>query len=524
MSSQDSQDIVTATTAIESAPDAKTRRYDRQLRLWAATGQSALESSRVLVISASATSSSILKNLVLPGIGHFTILDHAKVSHSDAGNNFFLEGSDSIGKYRSEEAVRLLSELNDGVEGRANTRTLEDILESQPEWITSFTIVIAHNLDHSLLHKLSALLWKDSRYPPLVAVRSAGFLADFYIQFHEHTIIESHSETSPSLRIDKPFPALRELALSLEYDKMDPTEHGHIPYVVILVRALEDWKKSHGNSLPKSYDERQQFKKGILALKMKGDEENFDEAEAQAYRCWTETKIPSEIAVLFSDPALSTDTLNTSTSPFFHLLAALKEFAAQSEIHTLPLTSTLPDMKSDTQNYIQLQRLYKARAEEEKQAFKSYLQVPVDDAMVDSFIKNAHALVVLRGKTWGAFDEDKGALAESLSTMPKETCIHLALSALSLLQASDTSVSPSAESIRAKMQSIVGQSIKLPDEADDAIGEIARAPFSELPNTAAFLGGMVAQEVIKMITKQYVPVKGYCVIDLIETWTGTIGA
>lgn len=108
--------------------------------------------------------------------------------------------------------------------------------------------------------------------------------------------------------------------------------------------------------------------------------------------------------------------------------------------------------------------------------------------------------------------------------MPKETCIHLALSALSLLQASDTSVSPSAESIRAKIQSIVGQSTELPDEADDAIGEIARAPFSELPNTAAFLGGMVAQEVIKMITKQYVPVKGYCVIDLIETWTGTIGA
>jgi amyloid beta precursor protein binding protein 1 len=139
------------------------------------------------VISASATSTSILKNLVLPGIGHFTILDHANVSHSDAGNNFFLEGTHSIGKYRAEETVRLLSELNDGVEGSADTRTLESILESHPEWITSFTIVVAHNLDHSLLRKLSALLWKDSRYPPLVVVRSAGFLADFYIQFHEHT-------------------------------------------------------------------------------------------------------------------------------------------------------------------------------------------------------------------------------------------------------------------------------------------------------------------------------------------------
>lgn len=26
-------------------------------------------------------------------------------------------------------------------------------------------------------------------------------------------------------------------------------------------------------------------------MKVKSDEENFDEAEAQAYRCWTETKV-----------------------------------------------------------------------------------------------------------------------------------------------------------------------------------------------------------------------------------------
>ena len=35
---------------------------------------------------------------------------------------------------------------------------------------------------------------------------------------------------------------------------------------------------------------------------------------------------------------------------------------------------------------------------------------------------------------------------------------------------------------------------------------------------------MVAQETIKVITKQYVPVKGYCIIDLVDTWTGVIGA
>lgn len=50
-----------------------------------------------------------------------------------------------------------------------------------------------------------------------------------------------------------------------------------------------------------------------------------------------------------------------------------------------------------------------------------------------------------------------------------------------------------------------------------------RAPTAELPTTAAFLGGIVAHEAIKMITKQYIPVTGHCVIDLIETSTAVIG-
>lgn len=69
------------------------------------------------MLSGTATSTSILKNLVLPGIGHFTILDSALVSNEDAGNNFFLEGPESIGKPRASEAVRLLRELNDSVDG-----------------------------------------------------------------------------------------------------------------------------------------------------------------------------------------------------------------------------------------------------------------------------------------------------------------------------------------------------------------------------------------------------------------------
>jgi hypothetical protein len=40
---------------------------------------------------------------------------------------------------------------------------------------------------------------------------------------------------------------------------------------------------------------------------------------------------------------------------------------------------------------------------------------------------------------------------------------------------------------------------------------------------AAILGGLVAQEAIKLITVQYASINAYCVVDLVETWTGVIG-
>jgi len=156
------------------------------LRLWATTGQSALESARVLVIGASATATSILKNLVLPGIGHFTLLDHAVVSPGDAGNNFFFEGPTSIGRKRAEEAVRLLAELNDNVDACADTRDVAEVLASDPSYFFGFSLIITHNLTPVLLIRLADLLWRNPSSAPLIPVRSAGFLAEFFVQFHTH--------------------------------------------------------------------------------------------------------------------------------------------------------------------------------------------------------------------------------------------------------------------------------------------------------------------------------------------------
>ncbi|PIL27214.1 hypothetical protein GSI_10358 [Ganoderma sinense ZZ0214-1] len=496
--------------------------------IWAASGQAALEACRILVVSSSATSTSILKNLVLPGIGHFSILDSAITSPADAGNNFFLNATYSLGKPRAQEAVPLLRELNESVQGEAVVKDLKLLLDTDQgrDWISSFSLVIAHNLNKDVLGQLSTLLWANSNGPPLISVRSAGFIAEFHIQYHEHCVSQSHSENAPSLRITRPFPALLALARSLDFQNMDPTAHSHIPFVIILVRATDDWRKSHNDSLPHTPAEKKEFKKNILSMRIKPDEENFEEAEAQAWRVWSEPAVPSDVQALFSLSTLPTAPHHNST--FHALLQSLSEFVKDpAGPGTLPINATLPDMKSDTKSYVQLQNLYRAQAEVEKAQFKELFAVKHPEIArtsnpeeVDSFVKNAHHIRVLRGKQWGAVDQDREAIANLLNAQPRETATHLALSALSTLLALETEVT--VDALNAEVQRVVGEGVELPEELETAVGEIARAPTADLPNMAAFLGGLVAQEAIKVITEQYVPLNGYCVVDLIESWTGVI--
>jgi len=127
--------ITQQTPPILQGPSDKEKKYDRQLRLWAASGQQALEDAHILLLNSGAGTVGVetLKNLVLPGmllagnypqrvtnklegIGKFTIADESTVEQADLGVNFFLD-EDCLGKPRSECCVKLLQELNPDVNG-----------------------------------------------------------------------------------------------------------------------------------------------------------------------------------------------------------------------------------------------------------------------------------------------------------------------------------------------------------------------------------------------------------------------
>lgn len=47
----------------------------------------------------------------------------------------------------------------------------------------------------------------------------------------------------------------------------------------------------HGGKLPETSEEKAEFKEKLKAEKIKGDEENYDEALAQAYRVWSKSDV-----------------------------------------------------------------------------------------------------------------------------------------------------------------------------------------------------------------------------------------
>lgn len=106
------------TPPLLQGPTAKEKKYDRQLRLWAASGQEALENAHVLLLNSGpgVVGVEILKNLILPSVGSFTIVDETDVVEEDLGINFFLTDN-SLGRSRASETCKYLMELNPDVNG-----------------------------------------------------------------------------------------------------------------------------------------------------------------------------------------------------------------------------------------------------------------------------------------------------------------------------------------------------------------------------------------------------------------------
>lgn len=528
-------------------PTEKAARYDRQLRLWGDHGQAALESAHVCLINASATGTETLKNLVLSGIGAFTIIDTKQVSASDLGSNFFVLPS-AMKACRGQCACTLLQELNSDVRGSAIDDSIDTILANTPDFFAAFSAVIATELSSDTLQLVAKVLSNLS--VPLIVVVSYGMVGYMRLALPDHEVVESHPDNyHEDLRLDCPFPGLVEYMDKIDLDAVDNNKHSNIPYLAILYKHLVEWQKNHEGMLPKNHQEKKEFKEIIRSGIRKNengvplDEENFEEAINSVNSSIIPTTIPSEVQALLDDPACLH--LTPESRNFWVLVRALKEFIVNDSRGKLPLRGSIPDMNSFSDLYVGLQRVYQTQARLDVEAVAMHLSalliglgrspssVPMDS--IKQFCRNSSFLRIVRYRSL-AEEHCKPNLSEHLWRLENPDCelVYYILLRAAYQFYSMYKFFPrggdkanSMDSDIGVMKTIVSNLLntwELPPGIvrDDCIVELCRYGGAELHSVAAFMGGVASQEVVKVLTHQFVPLNNTLIYSAVTCTALTV--
>ncbi|EFA84738.1 amyloid beta precursor protein-binding protein 1 [Heterostelium album PN500] len=499
-----------------------TEKYDRQLRLWGEEGQARLEKSHICLINGTATGTETLKNLVLPGIGGFTVVDGNKVSASDLGNNFFLDKS-CLGLSRALKVCEFLRELNDRVKGSSCEEDPVHLINEKISFFKEFDLVIANRLPEAALTTLSQYLWEHNI--PLVVVVSYGYIGYLRLVVPEHQIVESKPDTPlDDLRIYNPFKELEEMADQLDLKSLNSQQHGHVPYITLMVHLLKKWKvDSNGGKMPSTRDEKESFKKFFISnANSFQDEENFQEGVKGIWKVLQPYSVPSDIVAIMNDPKAAN--LSSTSDDYWVMVAALKKFHETHQV--LPLQGTIPDITADTISYINLQKIYHEKASADLDEFTSIVNSLVSSVgktlipseMIKKFCKNVRFLNLVRYRS--LVDEFTPATARSaymiseLEQPDSNLVFYIVLRAVEKFNNiynrypgfNDEEVDADIPLLKSCVTSLLNDlSIPTTLVKDDYITEIARYGHCELHNIASLMGGVTSQEVIKLITHQYVP-------------------
>ena len=339
---------------------------------------------------------------------------------------------------------------------------------------------------------------------------------------------------------------------------MNNEELGHIPYVCLLLHYLEKWKAKNSGAVPDSYEEKTAFRDLVRSGNV--DEENFDEADAAVLKSLNPPTPSSSVREILNSP--EAQSLTASSPPFWIIANAIQQFYTQHG--ELPLPGAVPDMKAHSDTYIELQNIYKQKAREDcAEVIKSVRKLEktlnrspkqtIDEKEIENFCKGAAHVSLVRGKPFKilepgipiTFSDRAKALAMDLTNPESLIAIYIAFLAwdeyvathattahdqggqgLQVPGAEGSDVDSDTEKLTGIAHVILdalikeaGTFVKEPDyslirtKVAKTCTELTRAAGVELHNIASLTGGLVAQEVIKVITKQYIPIDNTCVFD-----------
>uniref|UniRef100_A0A8C2ENY4 NEDD8-activating enzyme E1 regulatory subunit n=1 Tax=Cyprinus carpio TaxID=7962 RepID=A0A8C2ENY4_CYPCA len=507
----------------------KEQKYDRQLRLWGDHGQEALENAHVCLINATATGTEILKNLVLPGIGSFTIVDGHKVSGEDVGNNFFLTSS-SIGKNRAQAATELLQELNGDVSGNFVEESPDKLMDNSPEFFHRFSLVIGVQLPESTYLRLGSVLWEAG--VPFLICRTYGLIGYMRLIVKEHTVVESHPDNAlEDLRLDQPFTELKHHVECYDLDNMEKKDHSHTPWIIVVAKYLEKWYSEHNSQLPKNYKEKEAFRQliraGILTNEngTPEDEENFEEAIKNVNTALNPTKVPSGTEEIFN--AEQCENITAQSPSFWVIAHGVRDFVRNEGNGNLPVRGTIPDMIADSDKFIKLQNVYRDKAMKDAAVVSKHVEAllqsvgkppeSTSEQEIKLFCKNAAFLRVVRCRSlaeeYSVDTFNKDEITSCMDSTDSEMVLYLMLRSIDRFYQQHSrypgvynyQVEEDINKLKLCVNSLLQEYSLNVNVKDDYIHEFCRYGAAEPHTVAAFLGGSAAQEAIKIITHQFVP-------------------
>ncbi len=169
-------------------------------------------------------------------------------------------------------------------------------------------------------------------------------------------------------------------------------EHAHIPFIVILYRALQHWKESHQGNVPSTAADKKEFQEAVKRLSHNlNNEVNFQEALKDYYYAYKRSTPSSELQALIDKQRQRQ--LGKDDEAFNFLIRSLQIFLEQNN-SIVPLSGLLPDMTSTTDSYVQLQSIFHEKATQDRALFKQILlqQLQVRDRNVLLLLYNVGVL------------------------------------------------------------------------------------------------------------------------------------
>lgn len=434
-----------------------------------------------------------------------------------------------MGQSRAKHCTQLLQELNPDVNGEFIDENVDTIISNNPEFFQNFSVVVSCGLNEKTLIRLSNLLWDQNI--PFMACKSIGFLGSARLQIKEYCVIETHPDNKhQDLRLEEAFETLVEHVQNIQ---LGPK----VPWLIVLYKHLQEYKNKHAGKIPHTYKEKSELRE-MIRNSMTADEENYEEAIKAVNSSLGGGRPNASIQRILEDN--SCINLNKNSSPFWIMTRALRDFLEKEGNGYLPLPGIIPDMSAETSLYINLQNIYRAKAlHDADSVFRRVQELLkelnkssdwISESDVRLFCREAADLAVIRG-TKISDEYEKGSkmtkIADELENPDSLMGHYVVLRAMERFQ-SEHGYTPGEVQIETDTARIKSQAGKLLNDwaintqlNDDLYHEMCRYGGAEIHSISAFLGGCVAHELIKMVTRQFKPFNNTIIYDGITSQTAT---